>query len=100
MAAVDAEADMRSLRGSAAAAARTSKLLAARQSEALEEVTTELLCSPEIVRCAARPARQQVEQQRGCTCSHPSCWRCWLTGKGRWRCTTRHRSAGRTATLC
>ena len=28
------------------------RVLAARQAEALEEVTTELLCSPEIVRCA------------------------------------------------
>lgn len=56
VAAVDAEGDMRSLRGSAAAAARTSTRLAARQSDALEEVTSELLCSPEIVRCAAGPS--------------------------------------------
>jgi len=55
VAAVDSEGDLRSLRGSAAAAVRTSKMLANRQCDVLEEVTTELLCSPEIVRWVTAP---------------------------------------------
>jgi hypothetical protein len=49
---VDGEADLAELTASSAAAAETGAALGLRQAEALEAASQELLCSPEITRCA------------------------------------------------
>ena len=48
---IDGEADLAELTASSAAAAETGAALGARQAEALEAASQELLCSPEIIRC-------------------------------------------------
>ncbi len=47
---IDGEADLAELTASSAAAAETGAALGARQAEALEAASQELLCSPEIIR--------------------------------------------------
>jgi hypothetical protein len=48
--AVNSEGDLLDLTASAEAASETGRALAARQAEALDTVSQELLCSPEIIR--------------------------------------------------
>ncbi|BDA42712.1 hypothetical protein COCOBI_03-6050 [Coccomyxa sp. Obi] len=61
---IDGEADLAELTASSAAAAETGAALGARQAEALEAASQELLCSPEIIR--------QGEMAR------------WVSGSGKW----------------
>lgn len=56
---VDGEADLAELTASSASAAETGAALGARQTEALEAASQELLCSPEIVRCVCGNAVEQ-----------------------------------------
>ena len=48
---IDGEADLEDLTASSEAAAETGTTLAARQADALEAASQELVCSPEITRC-------------------------------------------------
>lgn len=48
---IDGEADLEELTASSEAAVETGATLAARQADALESASQELLCSPEITRC-------------------------------------------------
>ncbi len=48
---IDGEADSEDLTASSEAAAETGATLGARQADALEAASQELLCSPEITRC-------------------------------------------------
>ncbi len=61
---IDGEADLAELTASSAAAAETGAALGARQTEALEAASQELLCSPEIVRWVLH-----------CATAHEPAWR-------------------------
>jgi hypothetical protein len=52
---IDGGADLAELAATSAASAEAGALLGARQAEALEAAAGELLCSPEIIRCARLP---------------------------------------------
>jgi hypothetical protein len=65
---IDADADQAGLISAADAAASAWEALAARQAEAVECVSQELLCSPEITRCVRvwRSVRRQRRWSRAC----------------------------------
>ena len=64
---IDGEADLSDLAKSAEAAAETGRVLAEKQAEALENVSQELLHSPEIIKCEPPPPppRGPSLRQRG-----------------------------------
>ena len=65
---IDGEGDLEELTASSEAAVETGATLAARQADALEAASQELLCSPDITKCAS----DQLLRRRTLTYPSPS----------------------------